>query len=569
MLEELHIKNFAIIDELKVAFSGGLNMITGETGAGKSIIIGAVSLILGDRASADLIRTSEDSATVEALFAIDGNETLKKKLLELGIDPADELVIKRTLSRSGKNRIHINGQPATLNILASLSEALINVCGQHEHQTLLDSGRHIDILDEFGGLLPVRSDFKTVYDECLALQSRLDALKRLADNKAQAEAYLRFQLKEIEDAAPLDGEDIALADEKKIIRNAALLQEQATGCYDALYAREGSILAELGNVISKIREIKKIDGGFTISPQDLDSLLVTLEETALTLRDYLKKISFDPDRLDEIEDRLELLSKLKRKFGGSLGEVLKKQADIRRELEGFASADEEMADISKRLASIAETLAEKAAALSRQRQEAARKLKFAVEQEIRQLKMEHARFEVIFRARPTGQDHQPLAGMDPKGMDDIEFYLSPNVGEDIKPLNRIASGGELSRIVLAMKKVLAGTGSVGTIIFDEVDSGIGGAVAETVGEKLRDVAQSHQIICITHLPQIACFGDSHYVVSKRVSGERTNTQISPLAASERPDEIARMLGGINITEKTRAHAREMLKKTERGQPRLC
>ncbi len=560
MLEELRIRNFAIIDELEVAFQEGLNMITGETGAGKSIIIGAVSLILGDRASSDLIRTSEDSASVEALFRVEGNGAVAEKLEEVGIESRPELIIRRTISRSGKNRVHINGQLATLNALASLSSSLINICGQHEHQVILDAGRHIDILDDFGGLTPDRGEFRRHYDEYLALKGRLDELKALAENKSRTEEFLKFQLKEIEDAAPVQGEDAALGEEKKIIRNAAFLQEQAAASYEALYARDGSMIAQLGDVLGSIREIKKIDPGLALSLEDLESARVTLEEAALGLRDYVKKLSFDPARLEAIEDRLELLGRLKRKYGGSLGDILERQEDIRRELEGLTSADEEMARLSARMETLAGTLLDRAADLSGKRRQTAKKLKTAVEREIRQLKMEHARFEVFFRKRP-GPD--PVSSLDAKGMDEIEFYLSPNVGEEVKPLNRIASGGELSRIVLALKKVLAGTGSVGTIIFDEVDSGIGGAVAEVVGEKLRDVAGSHQIICITHLPQIACFGRSHFVVSKAVSDKRTRTRITPLSDSERPEEIARMLAGVDITEKTRAHAREMLKRASR------
>ncbi len=558
MLEELRIRNFAIIDALEVHFTRGLNIITGETGAGKSIMINAVNLILGDRASADLIRSSEDSATVEALFTVSGNPELAKRLAAAGIDDAEDLIIRRTLSKSGKNRIHVNGQTATLAVLASLGEALINICGQHEHQVLLDADRHIDILDEFGGLMRARSEFREQYDVCLALQTKLQTLKGVADDKARSEDYLRFQLREIDEIAPTAGEDAALADEKKVLRNAVGLRERAERCYERLYEREGSIIAELGQVLRDVQEIRQIDTGMALAPDDLEAVRVTLDETALVLRDYLGRIHADPLRLDEIEERLERLGKLKRKYGGVLEEVLARREVLARELDGLASVDEEMTRLAAEIAQRTERLRDEALVLSANRREKARELKEAVEREIRELKMEHARFEVVFREKSAARPDQPLDAFNAKGMDEIEFYLSPNAGEDLKPLNRIASGGELSRIVLGLKKVLAGVGSVGTIVFDEVDSGIGGAVAEIVGEKLRDVARSHQVICITHLPQIACFGDSHYVVSKRIEGERTTTGIARLADEERADEIARMLGGIDITEKTRAHAREML-----------
>jgi DNA repair protein RecN (Recombination protein N) len=562
MLKVLRIKNFAIIDELEVAFQDGLNVITGETGAGKSIIIGAVSLILGDRASSDQIRTSEDSASVEALFSMEDNPDLQQKLEQLGFDPQPELVIRRVISRSGKNRVYINGQTANLGMLASLSETLINICGQHEHQVILESGNHIDILDEFGGLLQLRSAFKKQYDECLALREQLEKLNTLSENKARAEEFLRFQFRDIEDAAPVPGEDAALADEKKIIRSAGFLQEQAAACYHSLYAKEGAILSELGSAISRIKEIKKIDSGLDLSLQELDTAVFSLEDAAAVLGRYIEKICFDPARLEQIEDRLEILGRLKRKYGGSLEEVLKKKEDFRRELEGYTSVDEEISHWAARLEKSVNAARETASTLSAQRKQSAKILKKSAEDEIRSLRMENASFEVFFREREQGKD--PLSVLDSKGMDDIEFYLSTNPGEDMKPLNRIASGGELSRIVLALKKALAKTGSVGTIIFDEVDSGIGGAVAEVVGEKLRDVSRSHQVICITHLPQIACVGDWHYIVSKQFSEGRTNTQIRLLAASERPGEIARMLAGVDITEKTRAHAREMLNRAGLG-----
>lgn len=564
MLEKLRIRNFAIIDELDVSFTGGLNMITGETGAGKSIIIGAMSLILGDRASSDHIRTSEDSAAVEALFTIDGNGELYARLEEFGFDPQPELLIKRTISRSGKNRIHINGQPATLGVLAALSRLLIDICGQREHQVILDAGNHVDVLDEFGGLLTLRSEYRKEYDAVLALRLELEKLKKLSEDKARAEAYLKFQLKEIEDAAPTPGEDDALAEEKKIIRNAGFLRQNAEACYDALYAGEGSIIAGLSRIVSRIGEIKKIDPGLNISVPEMEGVAFTLEEAAFVLRDYLRKINFDPARLEQIEGRLETLGMLKRKYGADIGDILRKRDEIRQELDEFSTAEAQIEHLTGELRAASGALQEKASELSAQRRSTAKKLQTAVEREIRQLKMENARFEIRFRTRPSGGD--PFSMLDAKGMDEIEFYLSPNTGEDLKPLNRIASGGELSRIILAMKKALAGAGSAGTIIFDEVDSGIGGAVAEAVGEKIRSVAAGRQVICITHLPQIACFGDTHFVVRKQVEGDRTRTRIDLLTPSERLEEIARMLAGVDVTDTTRAHAGEMLAGAKSNRP---
>ena len=552
MLTELNIKNFAIIDELEISFSGGLNVITGETGAGKSIIIGAVSLLLGERASSDLIRSSENSATVEALFDISGNEQLKEKLINTGCYESGELVVKRIVTRSGKNKVYINGNLATLNMLSSLAESLVNISGQHEHQVILNAENHIDILDEFGNLLSLRSEFTNLYAEYQALRSRLKKLESINSESEKRDEFLRFQLKEIEDAGITVGEDLSLTGEKNILINAKKLMEYAATSYDALYGKGGSILEELGGTINSIKEIKKIDPGLKVSEQELDSMLFSLEDVAFTLRDYTKDISFDPGRLEEIEDRLEYMGKLKRKYGGTLEDVLEAKKGIEGELKGIASVDEDIKQLSEEISSKRVSLLEKGNLLSQRRHKAASVLKEAIESEIHALKMADAEFGITFK--PSVEDE-----INVKGIDVIEFYLSTNVGEELKPLNRIASGGELSRIVLAMKKVLAGTGSVGTIIFDEVDSGIGGATAGIVGEKLKDVSKSHQVICITHLPQIACFGGSHHLVSKRVSGERANTRVTILSEPERLNEITRMLSGLETTEKTREHAREMLK----------
>ena len=552
MLTELNIKNFAIIDELEVSFKSGLNVITGETGAGKSIIIGAVGLLLGERASSDLIRSSEETAMVEALFDISDKEQLKEKLMSSGFYEGDELVVKRIVARSGKNRVYINGNLATLNMLSALAESLVNISGQHEHQTILNEENHIDILDEFGDLLSSRSEFSNLYDEYQNLKSRLNKLESINRESGEREEFLRFQLKEIEDASITIGEDLSLSREKNILSNAKRLVEYAAESYETLYGKGGSILEELGGTRNNIKEIKKIDTDLKVSEQELDSMFFSLEDIAFTLRDYVKDISFDPDRLEEIEDRLEYLGKLKRKHGSTLEDVLETKKGIEEELKNISSLDEDIKQLSEQIFSKKTLLLEKGNLLSQRRHEAAAVLKEALEDEIHALGMANAEFQVTF-------DESVKDKIGSKGIDGIEFYLSTNVGEELKPLNRIASGGELSRIVLSMKKVLAGTGAVDTIIFDEVDSGIGGAMAGIVGRKLKGVSKRHQVICITHLPQIACFGDSHYLVSKKISGERTNTHVSVLSESKRLDEITRMLGGLKVTEKTREHAREMLK----------
>ena len=557
MLKELKIQNLAIIDNISVSFVEGLNVISGETGAGKSIIIGAVGLLLGDRASTDFIRSSEDSAVIEALFNIEGKDQIKKKLRGMGYSDDDELVVKRIVSRSGKNKVYINGNLATLGMLSSLSESLVNVCSQHEHQIILNGDNHIDILDEFGDLVPMRAEFSELYREYQSLRGKLEELESVNKKRWEREEFLKFQLKEIEDGGIKIGEDVSLQKEKKILSNAKKLGESAQGSHNILYAGEDSILEKLGKVRDDINEIKQIDSTLNISKGDLDTFYFGLEEVAIVLRDYMKGITFDPARLEEIDERLEYLGRLKRKYGGTLDNVFRKKEEIKEELEGIFSIEEEIEKVSEEIFQKKKLLLGKARNLSEKRIEVSGRLKTSIESEIHTLKMANTTFDVRFY-KPS-VDNQGDSLMHSKGIDSVEFYLSTNIGEELKPLNRIVSGGELSRIVLAMKKVLARTGSVSTIIFDEVDTGIGGATAEIVGKKLQEVSKHHQVICITHLPQIVCFGDNHFLVSKHISGDRTIAEMRVLTEDERLDEITRMIGGLKITDKTRDHAHEMLK----------
>ncbi len=556
MLKELGITNFAIIDRLELSFDEGLNVISGETGAGKSILIGAIELLLGERASADLIRSDEDAAVVEAVFEIGPYKDLKAKLHQMGFRPGRELVVKRVISRSGKNRVYIDGNLATAAMLGEISEALVNICSQHEHQALLSADSHIDILDEFGNLGKPRGTFAALYDEYQGLKAKRDQLIARSRNRADREEFLRFQIGEIERAALKPGEDASLQEEKKILANAAKLMELAQQSYEILYGEE-SVLGKVSRVVSHIREIRRIDPSFSVSDEEMKSLGIQLEDAARSLRDYMGKIPSDVKRLEAIDDRLEAIGKLKKKYGGSIESVLKTGGDLKTELEGLSSVAENLQGLEQELAKKKVELLDQAGKLSAERQRVATALEKAIEGEIHDLKMEKARFKVVF-IEPS-KDEEGTPQLHSRGFDQLEFYLTTNVGEPLKPLNRIASGGELSRIVLAMKKVLAKAGSVGTVIFDEVDSGIGGATAEIVGRKLRDISAHHQVICITHLPQIAAFGRTNYQVTKIVSEGRTRTEVKILSDEERLEEITRMLGGVEITDKTRAAAREMLK----------
>ena len=569
MLTELNIRNFAIIDELKVTFDGGLNVISGETGAGKSIIIGAVGLLLGDRANADMIRSFEDTAVVEALFHIGEYEGLKKEVSAMGFGDGQDLIVRRVVSRAGKHRVYINGALASLASLAAIGESLINICGQHEHQMILDPENHTDILDEFGGLLPLRSAYREAYDRYLALNEKLRGLQELTRKKEEREDLLRFQIAEISQADVRVGEDAALIEEKKVLANVQKLIDFAEGAYEILYGKSGSVLTDFRSAAGAVKEIRKIDPALKLSDGEMEELYYRIEDAAFTLRDYAKRLSFDPDRMEALEERLELLGRLKRKYGGTLDAVLRKQAEAEEELRKITSVEEEIGKLLTVIAAERRRMMEAGELLSARRRESGRRTAGGDR-----------------GGDPDAADgKRPLCGglprpgegdaaLNEKGMDDLEFYLSTNVGEELKPLRGIASGGELSRIMLALKKVLARTGSVGTIVFDEVDSGIGGATAEIVGRKLKEVARHHQVLCITHLPQIACYGDRHYRVAKRIVGERTNTSVTLLSEDERLEEIARMLGGVELTRRRvtmpgRCWLQPGVRDVEKGPYRRC
>jgi DNA repair protein RecN (Recombination protein N) len=557
MLNDLSIKNFAIIDELHVSFGDGLNVISGETGAGKSIIIGAVSLLLGDRATAEMIRTQADSATVEALFDISSNDVLREKIASMGFAAGDELIIRRVISRTGKNKALINGQMATLANLSAISESLINICGQHEHQLILSAENHVDILDEFGCCLPLRASYAEAYNQYQQMKAQMAKLQELRRSREEKTQLIKFQLKEIVDINPQADEDVTLSNEKKVLANAQKLTDYANRAYDLLYGEQNSVCEKLKDVRNQIKEIKIIDANLKLAETDIEGNFIALQEAALSLRDYGKNIFYDPARLQAIDERLEMIGRLKRKHGGSLESVLVKKLEMEEELRHVFSVEEELEKLTKEEVVIKADLAQKALKLSQARAQAAAKLKEAVDNEIHALNMRHAAFSVNFRKNFAAED-KAAASFGPKGADEIEFYLTANVGEEPKPLNKIASGGELSRIVLALKNVLSRTGSVATIVFDEVDSGIGGATAEIVGRKLKEVSANHQVVCITHLPQIACFGGSHFRVAKEVAGGRTATTVEMLTDEQKIEEISRMLGGVDLTQTTREHAREML-----------
>jgi DNA repair protein RecN (Recombination protein N) len=540
MLRFISIRNLAVIDRLEVEFGPGLNVLTGETGAGKSILVGAVGLLVGGRASADLVRTGEEQATVEAVFE----------------DPAgEEIMIRRDVSaQSGRSRAFLNNSLVTSAALRELAAGLVDLHGQHEHQVLLDPASHLDLLDAFAGLASDREAVRAAFTRMQALAGERNRLATDAREKTRREEYVRFQLTEIERVGPRAGEDDELATARQVLGNADRLQRLCADAYTALYEGEGAALPTLSSVWKKLADLASIDPQFAPHLAAKDAVKSQLEDLAYFLRSYASAIDASPEKLQEVEDRLAVLERLKKKHGPALADVIETAEALRRELDALEGADERAAAIEMDLSAARRDYRCVAEKLSEQRRSAAVDFARRLEASLGDLAMTQTRCEVRFTDRDGEETWSE------RGMDEGEFYLSPNPGEDLRPLARIASGGELSRIMLALK-TLASTDAPGkTLIFDEVDSGIGGSVADIVGARLHQLGARVQVLCITHLPQIAAYGASHYRIAKALKNGRTVTGVAPLGVRDREDELARMIAGTEVSPSVKASAREMLKR---------
>ena len=563
MLVELHIENLAIIDHLRIDFNEGLNVLTGETGAGKSIILNALNLILGDRVKDDIIRSHEEEGVVEALFDISAKPLIRQWLAEKGIEAGDTLVIKRVVSRKDKTKIYLNGSLATLQMASLIGEELLNIYGQHQHQILRRVENHLEILDEFGELLPLKAEFQQVYKEHRGIEKRLQGLKDEKERGERERDLWAFQLKEIEAAHLIPGEEEELKQERHLLKNAQRLMQLAGSSERLLYSEAGSVVERLGTVERDIEALAELDPSVTPLKETISSALMQAEEASRELKGYLAKIDLDPNRLEEIEVRFDELQRLMRKYKAStVEEILAYQEQIARGVQGTADLEAEIAQLEKKKKEGEGKVRDVARRLSQKRREAAQQLKQEIETELATLAMERTTFEIQMQELSAGGDTVKVDELitGPRGAEEVEFLISPNIGEEPRPLSKIASGGELSRIMLAIKKILTKGSSDQTLVFDEVDAGIGGQTAEVVGHKLRDLARYHQILCVTHLPQIAAFGQTHYQVSKREDQGRTMTSVERLQGDMVVDEIARMLGGTGESPVSRTHANEMLQK---------
>jgi len=562
MLKELSIKNIAVIESVRVLFEPGLNVLTGETGAGKSILIDALTLLLGHRATTDVIRTGADSATAEAIFSLPRSGALVRRLAELGFPlEQEELILRRELSRSGRNRAYLNDSPATLAVMAEVGEALVEIHGQHETQALLRPTRHMELLDDFGDLLAERHSVAAGHEEWLACTRELEELRAEARERAQRQDLYQFQVREIDAATLRPGEEETLREERRRLQHAGRLIEGTAQAYALLAGENSSALGQGERAQGLLREMTKLDPGLDRIVQDLEATLIPLDDVTQSLRAYRGKIEVDPRRLEELDRRLDELIRLKRKYGDTVEAIVAFRNEAARTLEEIGQGEERAETLGRRLVALTPELTAATLTLSRRRKEAARKLESLVAREIHELGMAKARFQVQLSQEPAIPDAPSANGsrVTARGVDLVEFLIAPNPGEEPRPLARTASGGELSRIMLALKVVLAATDQVPVVIFDEVDAGIGGRTADTIGRKLRQVAHGRQVISVTHLPQIACYADHHLQVEKRIRAGRTAVGVVPLSGQERIQEVARMLGGESVTETSLRHARELLR----------
>ena len=572
MLRYLHISNFALIDELELAFDQGLNIISGETGAGKSLLMQALGLAIGGRASTDLVRHQAEEAIVEALFDINEypDRRIAKLLEDSGYPPDEELLVRRVIPQSGRGRVYLNGALATVALLRQLGVDLLQVYGQHEQQTLLEAEAAQKLLDGFAGLGEQVAEMQHRYHALRQAWSHLQALTKDEDSIEARRELLRFQVDEIVRAELHTGEEEVLRQEKIILQNAEKLHQSVRVCEQVLATGDDALTDRLGRIANQVRDCARIDDSLSGVLDLLHSGLAQVEEAALVLRQYGDRLTPNPERLDEIENRLALLSRLKRKYGDSVEAVLDQYDSLSQELSRLDDSEESLSALQQDIATAAEAAWTWAQDLSQARRTAAQTLETRMIDELAGLGMKGATFSIHCRSRTANHTDadNPFVHNDAQlfstGCDQLEFHLSANPGEPPLPLINVASGGELSRLMLALKALSVEAREAPTLIFDEVDAGIGGGVAEVVGRRLKALATQRQVLCITHLPQIAAFAEHAYTVVKTVTKGRTVSSAKRLTRREHISELARMLGGVEISTGAKRHAREMLEGAQRG-----
>lgn len=554
MLNELSIRNFAIIESLSISFNKGLTVLTGETGAGKSIIIDAVHLLVGGRGSAEFVRHGEDKAEIEGLFFIEGDQHPSyAKASEFGIEIEDGMIVlRRDISANGKSVCRINGKLVTIAVLREVGSTLIDIHGQHEHQELMDETRHINLLDQFGAeeILTALQEYQNVYRSFEQTQKKLKSLSENEQQMAHRLDLIQFQHEEITSAGLKLNEDEELFEEKSRLGNYERIFESIQTSYSALRGEQKG-LDWISLVMDNLQSAAELDSSYKPVAEAVANSFYTLEDAARTIRNELDSLEYDPQRLNEIEERLNEINQLKRKYGKTIEEILEYSSKIEEEIETLQNKEVHIGQMEKELASLRKDLRIEASNLTETRKKWAKKLTKMIHKELKELYMEKAVFELRIDS-VTDVFHK-------NGADKVEFYISTNPGEPLKPLSKIASGGELSRIMLALKSIFSKHQGVTSIIFDEVDTGVSGRVAQSIAEKIYNVSTGSQVLCISHLPQVAAMADTHLYIAKVIKNGRTKTSVTPLSVTDKVKEIGRMISGVEITELTKQHAEELLK----------
>jgi len=561
VLVELRLENYAVIDNLAIEFAPGLNLLTGETGAGKSILIDALALLLGEKASPDVIRTGAERALISAVFEVEsGAEKIVAQLLQSnGIDSDHEsIILRREIAASGKGRVFVNNQPATVTVLRQLAPYLATIHAQNQSLVSFDGATRLQLLDAFGGTQ--LDDVSERFSSWKNIVSRIQELERDEQDRLRLLDLWTFQKREIEEAKLQPGEDERLEIEKRVLSNAEKIYSSAMNAFDLLYEGNTSTSATVRAAQKHLEELSRYEPKFQESLAALETSRISIEDVGVTLRDYAGGIEASPEHLAEVEDRLVAIDRLKRKYGPTLADVVKFGAEVSRKISEMENKDEVLRQLRTDLAQAAKEYLRAAQTISRKRHEAARKLERVVETEVNDLAM-----KADFHIELSGSDEE--VSWTASGFDQVVYMISTNPGEPLRPLEQIASGGELSRVLLALKASVE-AGSAGrkknssvqrTLVFDEIDTGIGGRAAEAVGKKLKNLSRGNQVLCVTHLPQIATFADHHYLIEKKDSAGRTRTSVRLIGGQERTEEIARMLSGAKLTETSRKHAEQMLK----------
>ena len=557
MLLELVVENYAVIERIRVRFARGLNLLTGETGSGKSIVVDALGLLYGGRASADAVRSGSDRARIAGIFEVPQTTALRRLMDDHGIEAEDgELLIEREIQGNGKSRAFVGSRPVTLAVLKELAPHLGDIHGQHDQQELFESDSQLEMLDTFAQSTDLRQQVADTFAAWHETARQLEELDRSEQEKLRLADLWKFQEGEIAEARLKPGEDAQLEAERRVLMNVARLQENASAAYEALYEAEQSALALVRQARKRLEDLCRIDGTLQETLDSLSPAEIALGEAAHSLSHYMGGLEADPSRLEEVESRLALIDKLKRKYGSTVDEILAFLATVQADLEAVQTAGERRAQLEKERSRLAVAYESAAGKLSAARQAAARKLEKAVQAELASLAMSGTQFRIEFS----------LGEWSARGTDRLRFLVSANVGEEPKPLDKIASGGELSRLALALKTCVAvkpketkSSAVVRTLVFDEVDAGIGGRTAESVARRLKKLAATHQVLCVTHLPQVAAFADQHFAVEKRQVSGRTVASIDALAGDDRTRELARMLSGQHLTPEALKHAEQLIK----------